>query len=835
LKSVRAIEGSRANMLQTVRVQTGVCALIVALGATGAAGWILQSPTMVSYWPGMVPPVFDTAVCLCLCGSALWLTSRRDAAARATRTVLALCVIVLCGAVLAELLLDKSLGVDFECLHTWYDYGNKSPGRMAPNSAAGFILIGCAILLADRVTTKGRATAAVILTFCVLGVGLTGLVGYALVPDLLFEWARSARMAVPTSAGMILCSVALRLHGSGSSWYASHMYFREDEKIRLLAPATVVVVAITAALCGFVLQQHAFQALLAGNLKTVLRERTALLATTLRQGPRNTLTVDRWARLEEAGGTLLRGSNPVSADPGDAAATIEAEKTAARLRGIALENVDGAILRTFGDAATAPAISAPLNSDDTAELLWDRELILRTRVPLTHNGIRMGALIMDQSADTLGKALFDAANLGHTGEIAACLQRSSTLLCFPGSRHTAPFTVSLSTSRSQRLPMQLAIAGQTGDTVSIDYRGQNVIAAYGLLAPGLGMVVKEDAVELYAVIRQALWMGAPLLIAVALLGAAILYLQLKPLTSQMLVSEARASERELQMRALIESVGEGILTIDAHGIIEEANPATCQIFGYEQCELIGNGTSMLLPDHSHEATFGRLHQTLQRGFAVLAGQRNVKLSGRRKDGSEFPLEITITASSFSGRPSLFGVVRDITERMEAERKLTALGQYDSLTALPNRSLFLARLASAAARMEHSQTAIALMFIDVDGFKEINDTLGHRGGDDLLIQFAQRLSACVRDSDLVARLAGDEFTILLEGLAEPVGDSRRVADKIITSLEKPFLLSGREVRVTASLGLVVQERGGFNTADLLARADAAMYAAKHAGKNCVIAA
>jgi diguanylate cyclase (GGDEF)-like protein/PAS domain S-box-containing protein len=301
----------------------------------------------------------------------------------------------------------------------------------------------------------------------------------------------------------------------------------------------------------------------------------------------------------------------------------------------------------------------------------------------------------------------------------------------------------------------------------------------------------------------------------------------------MLASEARANEGELQMRTVIETVADGILTFDADCLIEDVNPAICEIFGYEAWEMIGNRTTMLMPDKSHSATFGRLHEDLKRGLGLLAGQRNVKLSGQRKDRSEFPLELTI--SSFSGRRSFVGVVRDITDRTEAERKLTALGQYDSLTALPNRSLFLDRLKSAAARMDRSGAAIALMFIDVDGFKEINDTFGHRGGDDLLIQFAQRLSGAIRDSDTVARLGGDEFTIILEGLSEPRGESHRVADKILASLRRPFSLSGNEVPVTASLGLVIQEKGGFDTADLLARADAAMYAAKHAGKNRVVAA
>jgi diguanylate cyclase (GGDEF)-like protein/PAS domain S-box-containing protein len=822
-------------MFQVFNAQKLVCAAICSVGAVGVMGWVLGSPALLSYGLGITPVdslVFDTGLCLCLCGTALSLIGRHGVRPRWTRTVLAVGLILFCSVVFAEFLFDQSFGVDFDSLHAWYDSGIKNPGRMAPNTAVGFMLIGCAIVLADRVTTKLRALAAVILAFCVLGIGLTGLVCSALAPDLLFQWSRSARMAIPTAMGLILCSGALRLTWSESSWYSSHRYFREDEKIRLLGPATIVVVAVTAALFGFVLQQNAFQKILADNLKMVLQARTALLVTTIQQGSQNKLTMDRLSLLAETGGAIVREAAPAARHTAEA--MIEAQRIAAGIRGIRLDSLDGAILAEFGAFGTSPPITAPLNTNDTFELMWDGEFVLRTRLPLMDNGNRVGSMIVDQSADYLAQALFDVANLGQTGEIAACLQSGMELLCFPGSRHKSSYAVPLPTA-GKRLPMQLALAGQTGDGASVDYRGQNVIAAYGLLAPGLGFVVKEDAVELYAGIRQALQVGTPLLAVVALLGAMILYLELKPLTAQMLASESRAKERELQMRALVGSVAEGILTIDEQGLIEEANPATCEIFGYQPAELIGSSTSMLLPTGSHTATHGRLHRAALRGLAVLAGQRNVKLSGRRKDGSEFALEVTITAASFAGRCLFVGVVRDITERMEGERKLTALSQYDSLTGLPNRSLFFERLTAIATRRDGISTAIALMFIDLDGFKEINDTFGHRCGDDLLIQFARRLSASVRDSDMVSRLAGDEFTIILEKLAEPVADAQQVADNIIASLEKPFALSGREVRVTASLGLVIQQGGGFNTSDLLARADAAMYAAKHAGKNRVIAA
>jgi PAS domain S-box-containing protein len=358
-----------------------------------------------------------------------------------------------------------------------------------------------------------------------------------------------------------------------------------------------------------------------------------------------------------------------------------------------------AILAEFGAFGTSPPITAPLNSNDTFELMWDGEFVLRTRLPLTDNGNRVGCMIVDQSADYLAQALFDVANLGQTGEIAACLQSGMELLCFPGSRHKSSYAVPRPTA-GKRLPMHLALAGQTDDAPALTIAGKTSLPRTGysrLVSASSSKRMRSNCTRAFAKPCR----GAPLLTVVALLGAMILSLELKPLTAQMLASESRAKERELQMRALLGSVAEGILTIDEQGLSEEANPAICEIFGDQPAELIGSSTSMLLPTSSHTATHGRLPRAALRGLAVLAGQRNVKLSGRRKDGSEFALEVTITAASFAGRCLFVGVVRDITERMEGERKLTAWSQYDSLTGLPNRSLFFERLtAIARVKVDH---------------------------------------------------------------------------------------------------------------------------------------
>lgn len=194
---------------------------------------------------------------------------------------------------------------------------------------------------------------------------------------------------------------------------------------------------------------------------------------------RSGLPAGRLARLAEAARKILLEPNSATA----AMSAINAEMISASLRGIAVENGAGGVVRTFGDAGETPSVTAPPAGG--LELVWDGELIMRVRNELSRNGAPIGSIVIEQSTGSLGKALFDAGNLGATGEVAVCVQQKAELWCFPGSRHRLPFTVAASAGGGRSLPMQLALAGRTGDVVAVDYRGQNMIAAYGSLATGL--------------------------------------------------------------------------------------------------------------------------------------------------------------------------------------------------------------------------------------------------------------------------------------------------------------------------------------------------------------
>ncbi|HQT25955.1 MAG TPA: sensor domain-containing diguanylate cyclase, partial [Burkholderiales bacterium] len=251
--------------------------------------------------------------------------------------------------------------------------------------------------------------------------------------------------------------------------------------------------------------------------------------------------------------------------------------------------------------------------------------------------------------------------------------------------------------------------------------------------------------------------------------------------------------------------------------IQAFNPAAEKIFGYAQREVLGKSVRMLMPEFFHE------------DGERLVGMTGTEVMAIRKNGEPFPAELSISEMILSGRHYFIGIVRDITERKAAEQKILHLAHHDYLTDLPNRALFLDRLDQAIELGKRSGSKIAVLFIDLDGFKLVNDNLGHDMGDLLLQSVALRLADIVRSSDTVARVGGDEFTLVLSQVGEK-RDASLVAEKIIVALSEPFCLQGEQCHIGGSIGIAVFPDDADDSRMLLKHADEAMYFAKQGGKN-----
>jgi diguanylate cyclase (GGDEF)-like protein/PAS domain S-box-containing protein len=303
-------------------------------------------------------------------------------------------------------------------------------------------------------------------------------------------------------------------------------------------------------------------------------------------------------------------------------------------------------------------------------------------------------------------------------------------------------------------------------------------------------------------------------------------------------TQRRADEQTLRDSALhtqtiLDNMVDGVITISAQGLVESFNFAASRIFDYPIHEVLGRNVSMLMPEPYRSHHDGYLQHYMQTGQARVIGQPR-EVQGRRRDGSHFPMSLSVSKVDRAGQPTFVGLVRDETDRKAYEEEIRLLAFYDPLTRLPNRRLLLDRLQHALAQFERSRHFGALMFLDLDHFKRLNDTMGHDLGDILLQQVAKRLLDCVREVDSVARFGGDEFVVLLEGLGDNARDAathaEMVANKVLLRLGQPYQLRDYLYNSTPSLGIVIFGAGDHSVDDLLKKADVAMYQAKAAGRN-----
>ena len=286
-------------------------------------------------------------------------------------------------------------------------------------------------------------------------------------------------------------------------------------------------------------------------------------------------------------------------------------------------------------------------------------------------------------------------------------------------------------------------------------------------------------------------------------------------------------------QAILDHMVDGVITIDAQGCIESVNPSACAMFGYAADEMLGRNVSMLMPEPDRSRHDGYITNYLQGGPARVIGLGR-DVTGQRKDGSAFPMSLAVSRIEREGRTLFIGLTRDITERKRAEAAIERLAFYDPLTGLPNRRLLLDRLNQALAASRRSGRHGAVLFIDMDNFKALNDTLGHGMGDQLLQGVARRLQASLRAEDTVARWGGDEFVVLLQELGqqhdEAVLHAEAAAEKLLRMLGQPYALDGRTHHSTPSIGIVLWGERATDSEELLKHADHAMYQAKAGGRN-----
>ena len=283
-------------------------------------------------------------------------------------------------------------------------------------------------------------------------------------------------------------------------------------------------------------------------------------------------------------------------------------------------------------------------------------------------------------------------------------------------------------------------------------------------------------------------------------------------------------------RAVVENAAEGILTVGLDGKIGSFNAAAEAMFGWTATEIVGLPIATLFPAAQADAlaSFSAGPGAVGRSNVQ---RHDVEAAGLRRDGAEFPMMVSTSAITVDGStPLISAIVRDLSDQKRFEAQLAYQATHDPLTGLPNRVMLTDRLDGALARVRRQDRMCAVLYVDLDRFKAVNDTLGHAVGDQLLVEAAVRIQAAVRETDTVARLGGDEFVVLCEDI-EGIHHATHFAQRIIAALQIPFRFGDDDPHVSATIGIAFSVDGTETADAMLANADIAMYRAKDNGRSC----
>ncbi|GBL44793.1 diguanylate cyclase/phosphodiesterase [Sulfuriferula multivorans] len=609
----------------------------------------------------------------------------------------------------------------------------------------------------------------------------------------------------------------------------------DQQRIGLVAGTILVAVAILVGMMVFYIMQRHAENLLRQTLQTSLQNHVDIAQSEIRGGFEKGLTVATRPLLINQ----IEYANTHSGDNATLTVLTKAAQSflSTGLTAISLFDAQGKEVAHAGAFLRKPALSVPVSTVGHTQILYSNQFFLRTDVNMVKAGRVVGRVITETPLPTLSSMFKSVERSGKTAELALCASTGANQMqCFPTTLTHHIFTLAKRSPTGAPLPMTHALEGETGFVIAQDYRHQEVVAAYSPVDDlGLGMVLKMDSAELYAPIWSQLRYLLPLIVAMLAIALLLLRWLLTPLVTELVRSEreARAAnvrlrDSENRVRMLLDNVDEGIVSISSNGRIELFNPGAERMFNYRSADILGENISILMPEPYRSEHDQYLERYLQTGESHVIGTAR-EVAAQRSNGETFPMELRVSEFSLDGQRMFIGIMRDITERKATEEKIIHLAHFDALTDLPNRRLVQDRTQQTIAWARRADAQFAVMFIDLDKFKSINDTLGHNVGDQLLQRVAQRLIESLRAEDTVGRQGGDEFIVLLASLSA-AEDSAVVAQKILSALSAPFVINGQDLRTGASIGIAVYPQDGEDVETLLKNSDTAMYHAKEAGRS-----
>ncbi len=293
-------------------------------------------------------------------------------------------------------------------------------------------------------------------------------------------------------------------------------------------------------------------------------------------------------------------------------------------------------------------------------------------------------------------------------------------------------------------------------------------------------------------------------------------------------AEILLAQREALHREVVANLAEGVFTLDLDGTIISFNAAAEAIFGWAERDIVGRPASLTLTEDLRKH-LDRYFEAVRRDGPGVARRQGSEALGVRRDGSEFPMLVSLSALSVEGTGTVItAIVRDLSDQKEIEALLQHQALHDALTGLANRAMLMDRIDQALNRVRRHHRLCAVLYVDLDRFKAVNDSLGHAFGDKLLVEATARIGRCVRETDTVARVGGDEFVVLCEGL-DSVQDATDIAERMMASICEPYRFGDDDARVGASIGIALSRDGSGTAEPILANADIAMYRAKKNGR------